>query len=103
MTVPYESLYNKVDIVLQSKLEEFQFYEYDAITMEQLWAYCVEKKWRKKVIEELPLYEIVSTIFSITPSDLLNYVQVKSLQSYDGLVEINMEELEELLGPKSLK
>lgn len=100
MTVPYEALYNKVDIILQSKLEEFQYYEYDAITMEQLWMYCVEKKWRKKAIEELRLHEIASTIFSITPSELLNYVQVKSLQSNEGLVEINIEELEQLLGPK---
>lgn len=100
MTVPYEALYNDVEIILQSKLEEFQFYEYDAITMEQLWMYCVEKKWRKKTIEELRLHEIASTIFSITPSELLNYVQVKSLQSHEGLVEINIEELEELLGPK---
>ncbi len=103
MTIPYEALYNKVDIILQSKLEEFHLYEYDAITMEQLWAYCVEKKWRKKVIEELPLYEIVSTIFSITPSELLNYEQVSNLKSFDGLVEINMEELEELLGTSKVK
>lgn len=103
MTVPYEALYHKVDIILQSKLEEFHLYEYDAITMEQLWVYCVEKKWRKKVIEELPLYEIASTIFSITPSELLNYVQVKSFKYHDGLVEINMEELEELLGPVKVK
>ncbi|KGR83438.1 post-transcriptional regulator [Lysinibacillus odysseyi] len=103
MTVPYEALYNKVDIILQSKLEEFHLYEYDAITMEQLWVYCVEKKWRKKVIEELPLYEIVSTIFSITPSELWNYTQVSNLKSFDGLVEINMEELEELLGTSKVK
>ncbi len=103
MTVPYEALYNKVDIILQSKLEEFHLYEYDAITMEQLWVYCIEKKWRKKVIEELPLYEIVSTIFSITPSELWNYTQVSNLKSFDGLVEINMEELEELLGTSKVK
>ena len=48
MTIPYEALYNKVDIILQSKLEEFHLYEYDAITIEQLWAYCVEKIGGKK-------------------------------------------------------
>lgn len=100
MVVPYESLYRKVQIVLQSKLEEFQLYDYDAITIEQLWMYCVEKKWRKQVIEELPLHVVVSAIFSVTPSELLNYAQVEGLKSIDGIVELSTEELEELLGTK---
>ncbi|WP_431027318.1 post-transcriptional regulator [Lysinibacillus sp. LZ02] len=100
MAVPYESLYRKMQLVLQSKLEEFELYEYDAITMEQLWQYCVEKKWRKKVVEELPLHVVVSTIFSITPSELLNHVQIKELQFNDGIIDLNAEDLEALLGPK---
>ena len=102
MVVPYESLYRKVQIVLQSKLEEFQLYEYDAITIEQLWTYCVEKKWRKQVIEELPLHVVVSAIFSVTPSELLNYAQVKSLKEIGGMVELSEEELEALLGTKKI-
>ena len=103
MVVPYESLYRKVQIVLQSKMEEFQLYQYDAITIEQLWMYCIEKKWRKQVIEELPLHVVVSAIFSVKPSEILNYAQVKGLQSIDGIVELSMEELEELLGTKKNK
>ena len=101
MVVPYESLYRKVQIVLQSKLEEFQLYEYDAITIEQLWLYCVEKKGRKQAIEELPLYVVVSAIFSVTPSELLNYAQVEGLKAMDGMVELSTEELEMLLGTKN--
>ena len=101
MVVPYESLYRKVQIVLQSKLEEFQLYEYDAITIEQLWMYCVEKKWRKQVIEELPLHVVVSAVFSVTPSEILNYAQVKGLQSINGIIDLSREELEELLGTKN--
>ena len=100
MIVPYQLLYKEVQIVLQSKLEEFQLFQYDAITIEQLWMYCVERKWRKQVIEELPLHTVVATIFSITPSEILNYVQVKELQSSGGMVELSMEELDELLGTK---
>lgn len=103
MVVPYESLYRKVQIVLQSKLEEFQLYEYDAITSEQLWMYCVEKKWRKQVIEELPLHVVVSSVFSVTPSEILNYAQVKGLQSINGIIELSTEELDELLGTKKSK
>ena len=100
MVVPYESLYKKVQIVLQSKLEEFQLYQYDAITIEQLWMYCIEKKWRKKAIEELPLHVVVSAIFSVTPSEILNYAQIKDLKSIDEMMELSREELEELLGTK---
>ena len=101
MVVPYESLYRNVQIVLQSKLEEFKFYQYDAITVEQLWMYCIEKKWRKQVIEELPLHVVVSAIFSVKPSEILNYAQVKDLQSIDGIIELSREELEALLGTKN--
>ena len=101
MVVPYESVYRKLQIVLQSKLEEFQLYEYDAITTEQLWMYCVEKKWRKEVIEELPLHVVVSAIFSVKPSEILNYAQVKGLQSIDGMIDLSREELEDLLGTKN--
>ena len=61
------------------------------------------KKWRKQVIEELPLHVVVSAIFSVTPSELLNYAQVESLKSMDGIVELSTEELEELLGIKKNK
>ena len=101
MALPYESLYRNVQIVLQSKLEEFKFYQYDAITVEQLWMYCIEKKWRKQVIEELPLHVIVSAIFFFFSSEILNYAQVKDLKSMDEIVELSMEDLEELLGPKN--
>ena len=103
MVVPYESLYRKVQIVLQSKLEEFQLYQYDAITSEQLWMYCVEKKWRKQVIEELPLHVVVSAVFSVTPSEILNYAQVKDLRSINGIIELSTEELDELKKKKKSK
>lgn len=99
MTIPHEELYNKVQLVLQSKIDEFKYFNYDAITIAQLWEYCVEKKWRKKKIEEIPLHDIVSTIFSITHSEVINHSQVKEFKMNPTLVEINMEEFEELLGP----
>ena len=64
-------------------------------------SYCVEKKWRKQVIEELPLHVVVSAVFSVTPSEILNYAQVKGLQSINGIIDLSREELEELLGTKN--
>ena len=100
MTIPHEQLFNKVQLVLESKIDEFKYFKYDVITIMELWEYCVEKKWRKMKIEEIPLHDIVSTIFSITPSEVLGYSQIKEFKVNQTLVEINMEEFQVLLGIK---
>ena len=96
----HEQLYSQLQIVLQSKIEEFNFLNYDTITPEQLWDYCVNKKWRKKNVEELGLHELVSTIFSVTPSEVFTHLNImESNVVQNGLVAIDLDELEELLGP----
>lgn len=83
MTIRYEQLYNKVLIVLQSKIEEFHFLHYKGVTAEDLWNYCIDRKWRKKQIEHMHLFEIVQSIFQLTPSELLNYHQFSPNQLFD--------------------
>lgn len=99
MAVPFESLYQKVEIVLSGKIEEFQYCGYKAITKEQLWLYCIEKKWRKKTVGELHLYEIVATIYNAVASDLLNYTQIKTLKNTIIHAPLSDEELALLLSP----
>ncbi|MGE7021084.1 post-transcriptional regulator [Solibacillus cecembensis] len=96
MAVPYESLFKEVQIVINNKIEEFQYFGYDAITKEDLWTYCIEKKWRKKDINELRLHEVVATIFTVTSSELINYAQVKGLKASASQMEIPIEEMKHL-------
>ena len=99
----HEHLFNQLLTVLQSKIEEFHFLKYDTITLEQLWTFCVEKKWRKKNVEQLHLYELVATIFSVTPSDVFTHIKITETNVFDnGLAPINLEELEVLLGQKKI-
>ena len=98
MGMEYAQLYEKVLPAIQVKMEEFKYYEYDTITSEELWRYCVEKKWRKKNIDQLHLYEIIATIFEVTPSDIVSFNQVEFLQQDNWFAEINAEELKSLLG-----
>jgi len=99
MSMQYEQLFEKIRPAIDSKIAEFRYFEYDAITAEELWRYCVEKKWRKKKIEQLRLYEVIATIFSVSPSDIVSFNQVEFLQSNNWFEEVNTEELQLLLGP----
>ncbi|KOP72490.1 hypothetical protein AMS59_16345 [Lysinibacillus sp. FJAT-14745] len=99
MSMQYEQLFEKIRPAIDSKIEEFKHYQYDAITAEELWRYCVEKKWRRKNIDQLRLHEIIATIFAVSPSDIVSFNQVEFLQSNNWFTELNTEELKMLLGP----
>ncbi|MEY9975346.1 post-transcriptional regulator [Lysinibacillus sp. RC79] len=99
MSMQYEQLFEKIRPAIDSKIEEFKHYQYDAITAEELWRYCVEKKWRRKNIDQLRLHEIIATIFAVSPSDIVSFNQVEFLQNNDWFTELNTEELKMLLGP----
>ncbi|SOC02448.1 ComN-like post-transcriptional regulator [Ureibacillus xyleni] len=99
--IQYEELYKKVLPVLESKLEEIKYYEYDSITKEDIWNFCIKKKWRKQIIEEIHLHEIVATIFTIKASDIVSHFQIQQFQAVDWFSEINNDELKDLLNPKA--
>ena len=97
MTIMHEELFQNVLPVLQSKLEEFQYYGYNAITSEDLWSFCIQKKWRKKNIDDLKVYEIVETIYSIKASEIVSYSQIQQFKQTDWFSDSNQQELSELL------
>jgi Post-transcriptional regulator len=101
--IQYEQLYNKVLPVLQSKMDEIKYYEYDGMTTEEIWNFCIKKKWRKKTMEELRLFEIVETIYSIKPSEIVSYFQIQQFKTTNWFNEVTHDELQMLLGPKNSK
>lgn len=101
--IQFEQLYKQVLPVLQSKMSEIQYYEYDGITLEDIWHYCVQKKWRKKRIEELHLYEIVETIYSIKASEIVSYFQIQQFQSANWFSDVSQDELKVLFKSKNLE
>ncbi|KGR78636.1 post-transcriptional regulator [Ureibacillus manganicus] len=92
----HPDLYDKVLPALQSKIEEFQHFGYEHISIEDVWNYCVNKKWRKKIIEDLKLHEVVETIFSISASEIVSFTQINSFKTADWFAELNKAELNEL-------
>ncbi|MFY0517386.1 post-transcriptional regulator [Lysinibacillus sphaericus] len=99
MSMQHAQLFEKIRPAIDSKIAEFKHFQYDAITAEELWRFCVEKKWRKKNVEQLRLYEVIATIFAVRPSDIVSFNQVEFLQSNDWFTEVNADELKSLLGP----
>ena len=85
--------------VLQLKLEEFYtLYNYQEITNEELWEYCLKYKFENDYIEKQPIHRIVKVIFSLSVLEVIQYK--KGLddcsQSYQG--NLTKEEISFLLG-----
>ena len=99
--IQFEPLFTKVLPVLQSKLDEIKYYEYEGITVEDIWDYCIKKKWRRKNVKELHLHEIVASIYTVKPSEIVSYFQIQQFQSDNWFSEVNQEELHELLKSKN--
>lgn len=97
MAIPNTALYEQVQLVIYSKIEEFKYYGYNSISKEELWQYCIEKKWRKKNVDEIPLYEVVATIFSVTPSDIISYSQIQGMKQSTTESGISQDEMVMLL------
>lgn len=95
--------YDAVLPALESKVAEFHYFQYDTFTTEDLWQYCLKKKWKKKDIGEMRIHEMVNDIMDIRASDFVAYNQVEGLKSGSWFTEGNMGDLEELLRPSHKK
>jgi hypothetical protein len=97
--VEHERLFKQVLPVLNSKLEEIKLNGYEGIAIEDLWNFCLQKKWRKKNLAEIRIHEVVSTIFSLRASEIVSHLQIQQFQSTNWFSELNQDELKELLNP----
>ncbi|GKW46836.1 post-transcriptional regulator [Planococcus sp. NCCP-2050] len=95
--------YEMVLPALESKCSEFHYFQYDTFTPEDLWQYCVKKKWRKKDVETMRLHEMVNEIMEMTASEFVAYHQVEGLKGGNWFTESGQEDLEQLLRPSNKK
>lgn len=99
----YNHIFEHVLPALESKKSEFKVYQYETVTEEDIWKYCVEKKWRKLDVLSLSLHQIVNDVLSITPAEYMTYEQIQNSRSSNWFSEINQEELQVLLNPQTEK
>ncbi len=99
MTLQYAEIFHHMLPAIESKKSEFHLYGYTTITEEEIWTYCILKKWRKKDIETMPMHEIVNEILQITPAQFMTYTQVEEQRGSDWFSDLNSDELQILLSP----
>lgn len=77
MGISINNIFLHVLPVLQLKLEEFYtLYNYQEITIEELWEYCVKYKFENNPIEKQPIHRIVKVIFNVSISEIKDYKRV---------------------------
>ena len=100
MKITYEEIYSHVLPALESKKTEFEVYQYKTVTEIDIWKFCITKKWRKKVVPEIPLYQIINDILSISPAEFMTFEQIENFKTSNWFSEVNQEELQLLLNHK---
>lgn len=100
MTLQFEQRFIQVLPAVESKKNEFHLYGYSTVTEEEIWTYCIRKKWRKKDVGSMKLHEIVNSIFQITPAEFMTYTQIEEQRGSDWFSDLNSEELQILLSPQ---
>ncbi|KYG36188.1 post-transcriptional regulator [Priestia endophytica] len=81
-----------VEPAMRSKMEEFRLFGYEEVTEEIVWQFLQQKKWKKRKIEELKLYELVNDILAVKISEVMNFMTMevfKNDRAKKGLEDIS--------------
>ncbi len=85
---------------LESKADEFIVLGYGKVENEDIWKFLTEKTWRKPK-DGIRIHELVSDIFSMKIGDYMNYATMEAFKSPNLFTDLDNDELQELLDPKS--
>lgn len=75
-TQPAERVRAQVDVILESKVEEFHLLGYDAVTRDDIWE-CVTTTYKQKWPH---IHQIVNDIFSLKPTTLMNWLTMNAFR-----------------------
>lgn len=101
--IKFTDQYDTVLPALESKCAEFHYFQYDTFTPEDLWNYCIQKKWKKRDVGEMRLHEMVNDIMEMTASEFVAYHQVEGLRGGNWFSDMKHDDLEQLLRPSPKK
>lgn len=99
----YEQTFMNMLPALASKRSEFYLYGYTTVTEEEIWQYCLGKKWRKKAVDKMPVHKVVNDILQISPAAFMTFTQIEAQRDTDWFSDLNSDELQLLLGPRTEK
>ncbi|AZJ22501.1 histidine kinase [Bacillus wiedmannii] len=75
-----ESYRGQLQVVLESKVEEFHMFGYDRVTDDDIWKFLKVKKW-KKINGDVRLYELVNDVLRVSTNEYMNYLTVEAYQA----------------------
>lgn len=75
----FEKYRSKLLPALQSKREEFVLLGYTEVTVDHVWSYMKNKKW-KKVNEDVLLHQLVNDVLSVKVGDYMHYETVEAFK-----------------------
>ncbi|MFP3124801.1 post-transcriptional regulator [Ectobacillus funiculus] len=70
----------ELNVVLQSKLEEFHMLGYDRVTEQEIWTCLKNKKW-KKLTEEIKIHQLVNDVLTLSTSDYMTYLTMQAYKA----------------------
>lgn len=91
--------FTKMLPALESKKNEFHMYGYTTVTKEDIWVYCLRKKWRNKEVDSMRVHQIANDILQILPAAFMTYTQIEAQRDSDWFSDLNSDELQTLLDP----
>jgi len=101
VTIQFEQIFKHALPAIQSKRDEFRLYGYHTVTNEEIWKFCIRKKWRKKNVSTMKIHEIVNGILALTPAEFMTYTQIEEQRDSNWFSDLNSDELQLLLSPKT--
>jgi len=75
-----ESYRGQLQVVLESKVEEFHMFGYDRVTDDDIWKFLKVKKC-KKINGDVRLYELVNDVLRVSTNEYMNYLTVEAYQA----------------------
>ncbi|MEK3934092.1 post-transcriptional regulator [Sporosarcina sp. FSL W7-1349] len=103
MAIKFEQHFIHMLPALQSKKNELHLYGYTSVTEEEIWTYCVHKKWRKKDVDAMRVFEIAKDILRISPAEFMTFTQIEEQREGNWFSDLNSEELQALLAPQKVE
>ncbi|MFS0575329.1 post-transcriptional regulator [Sporosarcina sp. 179-K 3D1 HS] len=103
MPIQFEQQFTHMLPALDSKKNELHLYGYTSVTEKDIWTYCVRKKWRRKDVASMRVFEIAKDILRISPAEFMTFTQIEEQRDSSWFSDLNSEELQALLAPQKVE
>ncbi|MFD3449378.1 post-transcriptional regulator [Microbacteriaceae bacterium 4G12] len=70
----------QLQLVLDSKVEEFHMLGYDRVTAQEIWECLKGKKW-KRLTGDVKLHQLVNDILTLSTGDYMTYLTVEAYKA----------------------